>query len=55
MEGSLLLYTFVKMVIKLTSNYGGISLLPTTYKIVSNIISRLTPYVDEIIGDHLLD
>jgi hypothetical protein len=29
------------------------SLLPTTYKILSNIlVSRLTPYVEEIIGDH---
>jgi hypothetical protein len=30
------------------SNYGGISLLPTTYKIVSNILLlRITPYIDE--------
>ena len=35
------------------SNYRGISLLPTTYKILSNILlSRLTPYVEEIIEDH---
>jgi sorting nexin-29 len=35
------------------SNYRGISLLLTSYKILSNIIlSMLTPYVDEIIGDH---
>ena len=35
------------------SNYCGISLLLTSYKILSNIIfGRLTPYVDEIIGDH---
>jgi hypothetical protein len=35
------------------SNYQGISLLSTLYKILSNILlSRLTPYVDEIIGDH---
>jgi hypothetical protein len=35
------------------SNYRGISLLSTSYKIFSNILlSRLTPYVDEIIGDH---
>jgi sorting nexin-29 len=35
------------------SNYRGISLLSTSYKILSNIlVSRLTPYVDEIIGDH---
>jgi len=35
------------------SNYRGISLLSTTYKILSNILlSRLTPYAEEIIGDH---
>ena len=35
------------------SNYSGISLLPTMYKILSNILlSRLTPYAGEIIGDH---
>jgi hypothetical protein len=35
------------------SNYQGISLLSTSYKILSNILlSRLTPYVDEINGDH---
>jgi hypothetical protein len=35
------------------SNYRGISLLSTSYKIVSDILlSRLIPYVDEIIGDH---
>jgi hypothetical protein len=35
------------------SNYWGISLLPTSYKILSNILlSRLIPYADEIIGDH---
>jgi len=35
------------------SNYRGISLLPSTYKILSNILlQRLTPYTDEIIGDH---
>jgi hypothetical protein len=35
------------------SNYGGISLLSTSYKILSNILlSRLIPYADEIIGDH---
>ena len=35
------------------SNYRGISLLPTTYKILSNILlSRLTPYAEEIIGNH---
>jgi hypothetical protein len=35
------------------SNYEGISLLSTSYKILSNILlARLTPYADEIIGDH---
>jgi hypothetical protein len=35
------------------SNYRGISVLSTTYKILSNILlSRLTPYAEEIIGDH---
>jgi len=35
------------------NNYRSISLLPTTYKILSNILlSRLIPYVKEIIGDH---
>ena len=35
------------------SNYRGISLLPTTYKILSNILlSRLIPYAKEIVGDH---
>jgi hypothetical protein len=36
------------------SNYRGISLLSTSFKILSNILlSRLTPtpYADEIIGD----
>jgi hypothetical protein len=35
------------------SNYRGISLLSTTYKILSNILlSRLTPYAEKIIGEH---
>jgi hypothetical protein len=35
------------------SNYNGISLLSTTYRILPNILlSRLTPYAEEIIGDH---
>ena len=33
------------------NNYRGISLLPTTYKILSNILlSRLIPYVGELLG-----
>jgi len=35
------------------SNYRGMSLLSITYKILSNILlSRLMPYVEEIIGYH---
>jgi hypothetical protein len=35
------------------SNYRGISLLPSSYKILSHILlSRLISYADEIIGDH---
>ena len=35
------------------NNYRGISLLQTTYKILSKILLwRLTPYAEEIIGDH---
>ena len=38
--------------ITVCSNYRGISLLLTTYKILSNILlSRLTPYAEEITGD----
>jgi hypothetical protein len=33
------------------SNYPGISLLSTSYKILSNILlTRLSPYINEIIG-----
>jgi len=35
------------------NNYRGISLLPSTYKILSKILlSRLTPYAKEVIEDH---
>jgi hypothetical protein len=35
------------------NNYRGISLLSTSCEILSNILlSRLSSYVDEIIGDH---
>jgi len=35
------------------NNYKGISLLPTKYKIISSILlSRFTPFAEEIIGDH---
>jgi len=35
------------------NNYRGISLLPTMYKILSNILlSRLIPYAEEVTEDH---
>jgi hypothetical protein len=34
------------------NNYRGISLLSTSFKMLSNVLSRLVPYIDEIIGDH---
>jgi hypothetical protein len=35
------------------NNYRGISLLSSTYTILSNILpSRLTPYAEEITGGH---
>jgi hypothetical protein len=35
------------------SNYHGISFLSATYKILSNILlSKITPYAEEIIGDY---
>jgi hypothetical protein len=35
------------------SNYHEVSLVSTSYKMLSNILlSRLSPYMDEIIGDH---
>jgi len=35
------------------NNYRCISLLPTTYKVLSKILlSRLIPYAEEVIGDH---
>jgi hypothetical protein len=42
-----------KRVIRHCSNYQGMSLLSTAYKILFNILlARLTPYVSEVIGDH---
>jgi hypothetical protein len=36
------------------SSYRGISFMSTAYKILSNILlSRLTPYAKDIMGDHL--
>jgi hypothetical protein len=35
------------------NNYHGISLLSTSYKMLSNILLlRWSPHVDEIMGDH---
>jgi hypothetical protein len=35
------------------NNYCGISLLSTSYKMLSNILlSRLNPYIDDIFGNH---
>ena len=35
------------------NNYTGISLLPTSYKHLSNILfSRMAPYSNEIIGEY---
>jgi hypothetical protein len=42
------------MVIKDCSNYGGISLLSTTYKMLSDILlSLLIPYAQKIIGEKI--
>jgi hypothetical protein len=47
------LYPFLRRLIKQISNCQGLLLLSTTYKVLSNIsLSRLTPYAEEIIGDH---
>ena len=36
-----------------SNNYRGITLMPTTYKGLANILlSRLIPYAEEVIGDH---
>jgi hypothetical protein len=34
------------------NNYHGITLLSTSYKILSNLLSRLSPYMKEIIGNY---
>jgi hypothetical protein len=44
---------YTRRAIKLTSYYRGISLLSTSYKILSNILlSKLSPCLDEITSDH---
>jgi hypothetical protein len=43
----------MKLNIVIPIYYRGISLLPTTYKLLSNILlSRLIPYAEKIMGDH---
>jgi hypothetical protein len=34
------------------NNYHGISLLSTSYKMLFNVLSQISAYIDEIIGDH---
>jgi hypothetical protein len=52
-EGSIIVPIHKKGDTTNCANYGGISLLSTAYKILSNILlARLTPYVNEIIGNH---
>jgi hypothetical protein len=41
-----------KRLIKLTVVIREMSLFPTTYKMLSNILSRLTPYTDKITVYH---
>jgi hypothetical protein len=50
---NLLLYQFIKRVIKLIIIIEESPSLSTAYKILSNILlARLTLYVNEVIGDH---
>jgi hypothetical protein len=52
-KGSINVHIYKKNDEAKCSNCRGMSLLPNTYKILSNIpLSRLTPYVEEINGDH---
>jgi hypothetical protein len=47
------LYQFTRRAKTDYSNYSWTSLLSTSYKMLSNILlSSLSPYEDEIIGDH---
>jgi hypothetical protein len=43
---------FISRLIKETSNYRGISLLSAAYKILSYILSWLTPNAEKINGNH---
>ena len=52
-KGSIIVLIYKKGVKTDCINYRGISLLSTMYKILSNILlTRLTPYTQEITGDH---
>jgi hypothetical protein len=52
-KGRRLLYQFTRRVDETEcSNYTGISLLSTSYKNVSNILSSSSPYVNKIIEGH---
>jgi hypothetical protein len=47
------LYQFTRRAIRLTANYRKMSLLSTSYKMLSNtLLSKSSPYVDKIIGEH---
>jgi hypothetical protein len=50
---NIFLYQFIKRVIRHCNKCRGISLSSTAYKMLPSILlSRLIPYVNEIIGDH---
>jgi hypothetical protein len=52
-EGVFIIVPIYKDDITDFSNYGGISLPSTSYTMFSNILlSRLSPYIDEIVWDH---
>jgi len=53
MEGVIIVPIYKKGDKTECSNYRGISLLSTIYKILTNILlSRLTAHAEETIGDH---
>jgi len=53
MEGVIIVPIYKKGDKTECSNYRGISLLSTIYKMLSNILlSSFTPYAEEITGDH---
>jgi hypothetical protein len=55
-RSNIVLYLIIKRVIKVTSDYRGISLLPTSYKILFNIlVSRLEKLSGIVLGYGLDD